>query len=65
MYQEEFNHHENSSPSINHKYTVQIDGVVKISVNKVNGLNKFLMQSFPSIYTNMILIKKSIYYLGR
>ena len=41
IYQEESNHHEKLSPSINHEYTVQIDGVVKISVNKVNGLNIF------------------------
>ena len=46
MYHEESNHHEISSPSINHEYTVKIDGVVKISVNKINGLNEFLLQTF-------------------
>ena len=46
MYQEESNHHEGSYPSINHECTVQIDGVVKISVNKVNELNGFSLQTF-------------------
>ena len=46
MYHEETNHHENPSPSINHKYTVQIDGVVKISVYKVIGVSDFSMQIF-------------------
>ena len=36
MYHEKTNHHEKPSPSINHKYTVQIDGVVKISVILIN-----------------------------
>ena len=45
MYQEESNHHEGSYPSINHECTIQIDGVVKISVNKVNGLNEFSLQT--------------------
>ena len=39
MYHEETNHHETPSPSINHECTIKIDGVVKISVNKVNEIN--------------------------
>ena len=44
MYHEEINHHEKHSPSINHKCTVQTDGVVKISVYKVIRVSDFLMQ---------------------
>ena len=44
MYQEKFNYREIPSPSVNHEYTVKIDGVVKISVNKINGLNELLLQ---------------------
>ena len=40
MYHEETNHHENPSPSINHECIVKIDGVVKISVQKINGPNE-------------------------
>ena len=36
MYHEETNHHEKPSPSINHDLTVKIDGVVKISVQKIS-----------------------------
>ena len=39
MYHEGINHHEKSSPSINHECTVKIDGIVKISVQKINGPN--------------------------
>ena len=46
MYQEESNHHEKSSLSINHEYTVKIDGIVKISVNKINGPNELLPRNF-------------------
>ena len=46
MYHEEINHHKKPSPSISHKYTVQIDGVVKISVHKVIGVSDFSMQIF-------------------
>ena len=46
MYHEETNHYEKSSPSINHKYTIQINGVVKISVHKVIGVSDFPMQTF-------------------
>ena len=46
MYHEETNHRENPSPSINHKYTVQIDDVVKISVHKVIGVSNCPMQIF-------------------
>ena len=44
MYQEESNHHEKPSLSIHHECTVKIDGVVKISVNKINGPNELLLQ---------------------
>ena len=40
MYHEEYNHHEKPSPSINHECTVKVDGVVKISVQKINGPNE-------------------------
>ena len=46
MYHEESNHHEKPSSSIKHKCTVKIDGVVKISVNKINGPNEVLLQKF-------------------
>ena len=41
-YQEKSYHHEIPSPSINHKGTVKLDDVVKISVNKINGYNELL-----------------------
>ena len=44
MYHEENNHHEKSSPSINHACNVIIDGVVKISVQKINGPNELSLQ---------------------
>ena len=44
MYHEETNHHEKPSPSINHECTVKIDGVVKISVQKINGPNELSLQ---------------------
>ena len=44
MYHEETNHHENSSPSINHECTVKVDGVVKISVQKINRPNELSLQ---------------------
>ena len=65
MYQEESNHHEKLSPSINHECTVKIYGVVKISVNKINGPNELLLQKNPSVCSNMIMIKELMYYLGR
>ena len=65
MYHEETNHHEKPSPSINHECTVKIDGVVKISVNKINGPNELLLQKNPSVCSNMIMIKELMYYLGR
>ena len=34
---EESGYRENPTPYINHNYTVKIDCVVKISVNKING----------------------------
>ena len=46
MYHEETNHHEKHSPSINHEYTVKIDGVVKISVQKINEPNELSLQNF-------------------
>ena len=46
MYHEESNRHRKPSPSINHESTVKIDGVVKISVNKINGPNKLSLQTF-------------------
>ena len=51
MYHEETNHHEKPSPSINHYLTVKIDGVVKISVQKIGqsdyeDYNKFLINFF-------------------
>ena len=45
MYHEESNHHEKSSLSINHECTVKIDGVVKVSVNKINGPNELSLQN--------------------
>ena len=44
MYHEETNHNEKPSPSINHECTVKIDGVVKISVQKINGPNELSLQ---------------------
>ena len=38
LYNEETNDHKKLSSSINHECTVQIDGVVKISVHKVIGV---------------------------
>ena len=51
MYHEETNHHEKPSPGINHDLTVKIDGVVKISVQKIGqsdyeDYNKFLINFF-------------------
>ena len=46
MYHEETNHHEKTSPSINHAYIVKIDGVVKIAVQKINGHNELSLQKF-------------------
>ena len=65
MYHEETNHHEKPSPSINYECTVKIDGVVKISVQKINGPNDLSLQNFPSIYSNMIMINELMNYLGR
>ena len=65
MYHEETNHHENPSPSINHECTVKIDGVVKISVQNINGPNELSLKQFPSICSSMIMIKELMYYLGR
>ena len=48
MYHEETNHHEKPSPGINHDLTVKIDGVVKISVQKIS----------QSICSDMIMIKE-------
>ena len=45
MYHEKYNHHEKPSPSINHECTVKIDGVVKISVQKINGPNELSLQN--------------------
>ena len=44
MYHEESNHHEKLSPSINHDITVKIDGVVRISVQKISGLSQSYYQ---------------------
>ena len=33
------------TPSINHEYTVKIDGVVKISVQNINGPNELSLQN--------------------
>ena len=46
MYHEETNHHVKPSPSINHECTIKIDGVVKISVQNINGPNELLLQIF-------------------
>ena len=46
LYNEETNDHKKLSSSINHECTVQIDGVVKISVHKVIGVSDFSMQTF-------------------
>jgi len=48
MYHEETNHQEIPSPDINHDLTVKIDGVVKISVQKISQLdcNKFSINMF-------------------
>ena len=45
MYREEQNF-KPPSPSINHKCTVHINGVIKISVNRVIGNSDYLMQKF-------------------
>ena len=45
MYHEESNHHEKPSPSVINECTVKIDGVVKISVNKISGPNELLLQN--------------------
>ena len=44
MYHEETNHHEKPSPSINHEYTVKINGVVNISVQKINRPSELAYQ---------------------
>ena len=44
MYHEEINHHEKPSPSINHDLTVKIDGVVKISVQKISETSQSYYQ---------------------
>ena len=47
MYHEEtIQHNVMPSSSINHECTVKIDGVVKISVQKINGPNKLSLQKF-------------------
>ena len=46
MYHEETDHHKKPSPSINHACNVTIDGVVKISVQKINGPNELSLQTF-------------------
>ena len=48
MYHEDTNHHEKPSPGINHDLTVKIDGVVKISVQKISqsNCNKFSINMF-------------------
>ena len=47
MYHEETNSAiEFPSPSIKHECTVKIDGVVKISVQKINGHNELSLQKF-------------------
>ena len=48
MYYEENNHEEIPSPGINHDLTVKIDGVVKISVQKISqsDCNKFSINMF-------------------
>ena len=64
MYHEETEHHEKPSPSINHACNVTINGVVKISVQKINGSNELSLQKFSSVCSNIIMIKELIYYLG-
>ena len=51
MYHEETNRHEKPSASINHECTVQIDGVVKISVHTVIGFSDYI--SMQKICVNM------------
>ena len=65
MYNEVTNHHEKPSPSINHECTVKLDVVVKISEQKINGLDELSLQIFQLIYSNMIMIKKLMFYFGR
>ena len=65
MYHEETNHYDKLSPSVNRECTVKIDGVVKISVQKINGPNELSLKTIPSICSNMIMTKELIYYLGR
>ena len=44
MYHEETNHHKKPSPSLNHECTVKIDGVVKISLQKINRPSELAYQ---------------------
>ena len=47
MYHEKpIQHNVMPSPSIKHECTVKIDGVVKISVQKINGPNELSLQTF-------------------
>ena len=47
MYHEKpIQHNVMPSPSIKHEYTVKIDGIVKISVQKINGPNELSLQTF-------------------
>ena len=64
-YEETIQHNVIPFPSIKHECTVKIDGVVKISVQKINGHNELSYKKIPSICSNMITIKELMYYLGR
>ena len=65
MYHQETTHHIKPSLSINHEYTIKIDGVVKINVQTINGHNELSLQKNLSICSKMIMIKEMMYYLGR
>ena len=45
-HEETIQHNAIPSPSIKHECTVKIDGVVKISVQKINGPNELSLQKF-------------------
>ena len=50
MYHEETNHHEKPSPDIKYDLTVKIDGVVKISIQKISWSSQ---SDYQNISINM------------
>ena len=65
MYHEETNHHEKPFASVNHDLTVEIDGVVKIGIQKISGPSQSDYQTFSiNMFKHDHDKKKLIYYLG-